>query len=184
MTIAKRTLCYHCHIFSFKILLQMSFHFLFAQVSSGNTLQMHYCLTWRVDLQYGCHRVCHLKVFHISPTYCLALVNVGFLDGRCVLVCVQGPLQVSVMLWVQAQPSALSWMSSPLCLPGFSTANLCLRWGYRVNMVFYQQESDSPQLSTSISLNHTHTHANTHRSATQPYAHTHENTDTLGVSHS
>lgn len=76
-------------------------------------------------------------------------------------MCVQGALWVSVMLWVQAQPPTLSWMSSPLCLLGFSAANLCLRWGYRVNMVFYQQESDSPQLSTSISLNHTHTHKHT-----------------------
>ncbi len=50
----------------------------------------------------------------------------GFLGGRCVSVCVQGALWVSVMLWVQAQPSALSWMSSPLCLLGFGTANLCL----------------------------------------------------------
>lgn len=77
-------------------------------------------------------------------------------------VCVQGALWVSVMLWVQAwhpqnttTTTTLSWMSSPLCLPSFSAANLCLRWGYRVNMVFYQQESDSPQLSTSISLNYT-----------------------------
>lgn len=52
-------------------------------------------------------------------------------------------------------------MSFPLCCLGLRAAHLCLLQGYRVNLLFYQQESDSPQLSTSISLNHAHTRKHT-----------------------
>lgn len=179
-----KVIIYHCCIYILKVnkyCFDHVYSLLLTQVSLSNNL--HCCLTWNVDLQYVHHRVSHLKVFYIGSIYCLALVGVWFWDGRCVSVCVRGALWVSVMLWVQAQPPALSWMSSPLCLLGFSTANLCLWWGYRVNMVFYQQESDSPQLSTSISLNHTHTrkHTQVSHSAIRTHQWKHRNT---GVSHS
>lgn len=95
------------------------------------------------------------------------------------------------MLWLQARPSNLSWMSSSLRMLGFSNSNLCLRWSHGVNMVFYQQESDSPQLSTSINLNHMqlhkhtqvthsaihlHTYTHTHTDPPTPLTHTHTNT--------
>lgn len=141
-------------------------------------------LVWpTIQILCGCHSLCYLKVFNTGPTFRPALVSVGVLDGRYVSVCVQGALWVTVMLWVQAQLSTLSWMSFPLFLPGFNTANLCLWWGYRVNMVFYQQESDSPQLSTSINLNHTHTRKHTQVSHSAIRSHPRERRHT-GVSHS
>lgn len=131
-------------------------------------------LTCNADLQHGNSRVWAL-VPDIALPRCMWVFWIA--------VSIQGALCASVMLWVQVQPSAPNWMSFPLCLLGFSIVNLCLRWGYRVNMVFYQQESDSPQLSTSINLNQPHTrkHAQVSHSAvlTQPREHKH-----TGVSHS
>lgn len=88
-----------------------------------------------------------------------------------------GALWVSVMLWFQAQPSAgchphsACWASVRLTSAyGGATGSI---WYFTNRKVILRS---CQHLSTSI----THTRTNTHRSATQPYAHTHENTDTLG----
>lgn len=129
-----------------------------------------------IALQHGNSRVHHLRTFLIGPMYFpQCLVCVVSVAALC-----PGSLWVSVMLWVQEQHSALSWMSSPLRLPGVSTANLCLRRGCRVNMVFYQQESDSPQLSTSISFNHAQ-HTQTHTGQPPRRTHTAPRTQTRRV---
>lgn len=130
-----------------------------------------------VALQHGNSRVHHLRTFLIGPMYFLPVLGVCGFSGCFVSRFTVGQCNV-----VGGSSAALSSQLDviPLRLPGFSTANLCLRRGCRVNMVFYQQESDSPQLSTSISLNHAQ-YTQTHTGQPPRRTHTAQRTQTRRV---
>lgn len=119
----------------------------------------------------------HLKVFYISPTFCLALLQVDAFGWEvCVCPgCSLGQCNVvgsstAIHPQLDVVPTLLARLQLQLTSAcGGATGSI---WCFTNRKVILRS---CQHLSTSI----TRTHANTHRSATRPYPHTHESTDTL-----